>query len=318
MTSLKEKQAVHYITIDGDNAGQRIDNYLFHYFKSVPKTHIYKIIRKGEVRVNKGRVDASYKLLTGDSIRMPPISVKKAEATAGPSLHTAKKLKDRILYEDDHFLIMNKPSGMSVHAGSTVRLGIIESMKHLYPKLPQLELAHRLDSDTSGCLILTKKRSTLREVHQLLREGKVRKIYLTLTKGHWQPKELKVDLPLHKTYLEGGAHLVKVTKDGKKSTTIFKTVEKFNDASLMQVKLETGRTHQIRVHAYAMKHPIACDDRYGDPEFNKCAKKFGLKRLFLHAQTIDFTLPSTGQHIKVVAPLDDDLENTLTNWRKHE
>lgn len=301
------KNKVQLLTIKMDEAGQRIDNFLFNKLKGLPKSHVYRIIRKGEVRVNSKRVSAFYKLLEGDKLRIPPVFLAAQGEAVPPSQATLELLKSRILYEDEKLLIINKPCGMSVHIGSTVRVGIIEALRYLYPNLPQLELVHRLDAETSGCLILAKKRSVLREMHGLLREGKVRKTYWTLTAGHWQKNELRVELSLHKDYKEGGKHVVRVQKDGKTALTIFKPLKLFKKASLMAVSLLTGRTHQIRVHAAAMNHPIAGDDRYGSTEFNQLARHLGLKRMFLHAQCIDFTLPSTGQHIKVIAPLDIEL-----------
>lgn len=304
----KRKTSVQYLTISGDEEGQRIDNFLITRLKGVPKSHVYRLLRKGEVRVNKKRISAFYRLKQGDSVRLPPVYLEEKAKQAPPSKDTTRRLAERILYEDEYLLVLNKPSGMSVHAGSTVRVGVIEALRHLYPKLVNIELAHRLDSETSGCLVIAKKKRILREVHSLLREGKVTKIYWALTKGKWKESEFKVDLPLHKDYREGGKHVVEVHREGKSALTLFKPLQTFKQASLMEVKLFTGRTHQIRVHAQYQGHPIAGDDRYGDPEFNKLARHLGLKRLFLHARSIDFTLPSSGQRITVVAPLDPELE----------
>lgn len=311
-----QKSKVQYLTISADDAGQRIDNFLMRQLKGVPKSHIYKLLRKGEVRVNKRRITAFYKLKPEDSVRIPPIFLEEAAKKIPPSIETADKLANRILYEDDKLIIINKPSGMSVHAGSTVRIGVIEALRHIYPKLPQLELAHRLDSETSGCLILAKKRRILRELHELLREGKIKKIYWALTKGKWKPAELRVDASLLKEYRDGGKHVVKVFHEGKTALTVFHPLKEFKQASLVEVDLFTGRTHQIRVHAAHKGHPIAGDDRYGDPEFNKFSHQLGLKRMFLHARSIDFTLPSDGQRIRVVAPLDPELEKTLKAFDK--
>ena len=235
---------------------------------------------------------------------------------APPSKQTANLLEGRILYEDEHLLIINKPSGMSVHAGSTVRVGVVEALRHMYPKLPQLELAHRLDSETSGCLILAKKKRILREIHQLLREGQVSKIYWTLTKGKWKDSELRVDVPLLKDYRDGGKHVVEVKAQGKTALSVFRPLKILKDAALMEVKLHTGRTHQIRVHAAHQGHPIAGDDRYGDPAFNKHARELGLKRMFLHAHRVDFILPSLNQRITVVAPLDSELEQAIKAFER--
>lgn len=310
------RSSVKYCTISADDEGQRIDNYLFNKLKGVPKTRIYRILRKGEVRVNKKRVTPSYKLQAQDEVRLPPMFLEEQAIKAPPSQSTRHLLAGRILFEDDNFLIINKPSGMSVHAGSTVRVGVVEAMRHLYPKLVNLELAHRLDSETSGCLILAKRKKILRELHGMLREGQIIKIYWALTMGKWKRSERRVDLPLHKDYRDGGKHVVEVNRAGKTALTVFSPVKAYAGAELMEVKLYTGRTHQIRVHAAHQGHPIACDDRYGDAEFNKLAKQRGLRRMFLHARTIEFTLPSLNQHIKVTAPLDPDLEVGLEGFEE--
>jgi 23S rRNA pseudouridine955/2504/2580 synthase len=307
----QRKTGVHYISIAEDNAGQRLDNFLINKLKGVPKSRLYRLIRKGEVRVNKKRASAFYKLQSGDNVRLPPLYADEKSANVPPSQATAQLLQSRILYEDDNLIVINKPAGMSVHAGTTVRVGVVEAMRHIYPHLKNLELAHRLDSETSGCLVLAKKKRILRELHTLLREGKVAKIYWALTMGKWKRSELKVDLPLQKEFRDGGKHVVKVDETGKTALTLFNPLKIFPDASLVEVRLMTGRTHQIRVHAASRLHPIAGDDRYGDPEFNKLARKRGLKRMFLHARSIDFTLPSLNQRIRVEAPLDPDLEKGI-------
>lgn len=311
-----KKQLVKYCTISADDEGQRIDNYLMAKLKGLPKSRVYRILRKGEVRVNKKRVAPSYKLQKGDEVRIPPVHLAEKAKDVPPSQRTRSLLSERILFEDDNLLIINKPSGMSVHAGSTVRVGVVEALRHLYPKLVNLELAHRLDSETSGCLVLAKRKKILREIHQLLREGKVTKIYWALTMGKWTRSQRRVDLPLHKDYRDGGKHVVEVDKSGKSALTVFCPVEEYAEASLMEVKLYTGRTHQIRVHAAHQGHPLAGDDRYGDLEFNKTARQKGLRRMFLHARSIEFTLPSLNQHIKIFAPLDDDLEDAIKAFKK--
>lgn len=313
----KQKTGVQHFVASADYEGQRIDNFLITKLKGMPKSRIYRLLRKGEVRVNKKRVSPFYKLEAGDTVRLPPVFLEEKAKEAPPSKSTETLLKERILYEDDHLLIINKPSGMSVHAGNTVRVGVVEALKHMYPKLPHLELAHRLDAETSGCLVLAKKKKILREVHTLLREGKVTKIYWALTKGKWKPNELKVDVPLHKHFRDGGKHVVEVHEDGKSALTKFQPLKVFKTASLMEVRLMTGRTHQIRVHAQHQDHPLAGDDRYGDADFNKAARALGVKRLFLHARSIEFTLPSLEQHIKVVAPLDPELEEGIKAFEKN-
>jgi 23S rRNA pseudouridine955/2504/2580 synthase len=308
---MKTKSNVQYIIISSDEADQRIDNFLMTRLKGLPRSHIYRLLRKGEIRVNKKRIHAFYRLMQGDSVRLPPLFLAEAAHIVPPSKTTTSLLTARILYEDEHLLIINKPSGMSSHAGSTVRIGIIEALRHMYPKLPQLELAHRLDAETSGCMILAKKKKILRELHVLLREGKITKIYWALTKGKWSEQELRVDLPLHKDYRHGGKHVVEVHKEGKSALTVFHPIQLLKSATLMEVQLFTGRTHQIRVHAQHQHHPIAGDDRYGDADFNKKMRQLGLKRMFLHARSVDFILPSTGQRIRVEAPLDQELQSAL-------
>lgn len=306
-----EKKPVQYLSISADFAGQRIDNFLMTHLKGVPRTHIYRILRKGEVRVNKKRIQPSYKLQDGDQVRLPPLQIEANPSPPKPGNQLTNYLTSRILYEDNHLLIINKPAGIPVHGGSQVKLGVVEALRCIYPKLPQLELAHRLDADTSGCLILAKKRSVLRELHELLRAKKVEKIYWTLTKGHWKEAELKVDAPLLKNQLSSGERIVRINPEGKPSLTFFYPLEDVGKTSLMKVSLETGRTHQIRVHAQYRGHPIAGDEKYGDKELNKELRKAGLTRLFLHAYSIRFTLPSTGQEIKVTAPLDIELTQCL-------
>lgn len=313
--STKNRQKVKFITILPDEDEQRVDNFLIKKLKGMPRSHIYRLIRKGEIRVNKHRIATHYRLKAGDVLRLPPMFLDQSAKIVPPSKQTTELLKGRILYEDENLLIINKPSGMSVHGGSTVRIGIIEALRSLYPKLPDLELAHRLDSETSGCLILAKKKKILREVHALLREGKVTKIYLTLTQGRWKSKEISVDRPLYKQFNVSGKHKVIVHPSGKTSLSIFKSIKLFKQASLVEVTLFTGRTHQIRVHAQHEGHPIAGDERYGDKEFNKLARRMGLTRLFLHAKSIDFTLPSLKQRITVIAPLDPQLETCLKTFQ---
>lgn len=322
--SIKQQQSltagkVQYVTIDEDQAGQRIDNFLINHFKTVPKSHIYKMIRKGEVRVNKGRVNAFYKLMRDDSVRLPPAKITQVNKMPKTiPEHLLVQLKQRVLYEDDNLMVIDKPAGFAVHGGSTIGYGIIDALKRLYPQVKNLELAHRLDTETSGCLIIAKKKKILRELHELLREGKVNKIYWTLTKGRWKKTELYVDAPLHKHYQHGGKHVVEVRREGKSAQSLFRTLNIFQGASFMEVKLLTGRTHQIRVHAKHVDHPIAGDDRYGDNEFNKLVKGMGLKRMFLHARSIDFILPSTQKKIAVTAPLDQELQSVIGAFKNQE
>jgi 23S rRNA pseudouridine955/2504/2580 synthase len=305
------KNPVQYITIADDFQDQRIDNFLVTFLKGVPKTHIYRILRKGEVRINKKRISPDYRLKSGDLLRLPPLEIDEKKVPTGPSASFKAFLLDRILYEDESIFVINKPAGIAVHGGSGVKLGLIEAFRAIYPQLKQLELAHRLDVETSGCLIIAKKRSALRELHALQRAGQIRKIYHTLTKGHWKKADLRVTAPLQKNILQSGERMVKVHSEGKPSATQFSVLQSYTYADYLEVLLETGRTHQIRVHAAHKGHPIALDEKYGNRAFNQSIRKLGLQRIFLHAYSLDFILPSTQEPIKITAPLDKDLAACL-------
>lgn len=303
---------VKYLDIEDEYAGQRIDNFLLTHLKNLPKTRIYRLLRKGEVRVNKKRITPSYRLQPGDQIRLPPMQLdEKVVVEHIPSNWFVTLLQERILYEDTGLMIINKPAGIPVHGGTKVSMGVIETLRTMYPTMRHLELAHRLDRDTSGCLVIAKKRSVLKEMHDLMRNGQVHKVYYALTKGKWTRPELDVDVPLRKNHLSSGERIVKVDREGKPSHTTFAPVQTFNGAMLVEATLHTGRTHQIRVHARYRSHPLAGDEKYGDKDFNKEMRQLGLKRLFLHAHLLEFTLPSTGEKIRVSAPLDEDLQDCL-------
>jgi 23S rRNA pseudouridine955/2504/2580 synthase len=308
----KHATAVRLVEVDEGGAGQRIDNFLMKQLKGVPKTRIYRILRKGEVRVNKKRIKPDYRLNFGDMVRIPPIRVSDKAAPAPPGGRVLKLIKQSILYEDDGLLVLNKPSGLAVHGGSGIAYGVIEGLRALRPEARFLELAHRLDRDTSGCLVIAKKRSVLRAFHTLLREGGMDKVYLALVMGRWKGGGKRIDAPLRKNELKSGERVVRVSKDGKPSLSKFTPVAIYKDCSLMRVKLITGRTHQVRVHAQYSGHPIAGDDKYGDEAFNRAMAGRGLKRLFLHAAELHFTLPEHGT-VHVEAPLDENLQNLLTN-----
>ncbi|MBT8141153.1 MAG: RluA family pseudouridine synthase [Gammaproteobacteria bacterium] len=310
-------------TVADDEAGQRLDNYLLREFKDLPRSHLYRLVRTGQVRINKKRCKPMQKLSAGDQIRLPPKMVleRQENLEAKPQLSLGSKLAERlqnsILFEDERLLIIDKPSGMAVHGGSGISLGVIEAMRLLKPQQQYLELVHRLDRSTSGCLVLAKKRSALRELHRQIRDNEVKKQYLTLLKDHWSDRA-RVDLPLDVEHRKGGERHVVVSEKGKKSLSHFNRLQHYIaeknknlKVSLMQVDLETGRTHQIRVHAQAKQHPVAGDDRYGDREFNKQLKKLGLKRLFLHAHNIEFTHPKSGEELSISAPLPDDLSRLI-------
>ena len=295
------------ITVDEFSIGQRLDNYLVKQLKGVPKSHIYRIIRKGEVRVNKGRKKADYRLISEDIIRIPPIRTSTTVAVK-PSDNLLETLNNSILFEDKGLLIINKPHGMAVHGGSGVTIGIIEALKSQYKE--PIELVHRLDRATSGCLILAKKRSVLKALHEQLFNHQLEKRYIALVKNSWSKKRHTVDAPIYQNSRNSVIDL-----KGKESLSHFHPLKNFQiddfSASLVDVVIETGRTHQIRVHAKYVEHPLAQDNKYGDPNFDKLMKKKGLNRLFLHAKAITFTNPMTNEIQKVSAPLPDDLEKFL-------
>ena len=303
---------VQLLEIDEDSAGQRVDNFLVARLKGVPKTRVYRIIRKGEVRVNKGRIKADYKLQVGDIVRVPPIRVAEADEKPQAGLSLRQAVEEGVLYEDDSLLIINKPSGLAVHGGSGIKLGLIETLRQLRPNARFLELVHRLDRDTSGCVMVAKKRSMLRYLHDQLRskEG-VKKHYLALVIGKWPTRKHKVDAPLQKNNLQSGERMVVVDAAGKSSLTRFEVRQRFSGFTLVQAYPVTGRTHQIRVHCQFAGHSIAGDDKYTDEEINKSLKAKGLRRLFLHAESLEFKLPDSGRILRVTAPLDDQLETFL-------
>ena len=309
-TDLSPQPSVRLLEIGSEDAGQRIDNYLLRHLKGVPRSLIYRILRRGEVRVNRGRIKAEYRLQEGDQVRVPPVRT----AAPPPRLEAGgatERLEQRILYEDERLLVIDKPAGMAVHGGSGVSFGVIETLRAARPHAKFLELVHRLDRETSGCLLIAKKRSELRRLHELLREGLVEKRYLALVRGRWPGGERRVDAPLLKNQLRGGERIVTVTEDGKAADTLFRPLDIRAQASLMEVALGTGRTHQIRVHAAHVGHPLAGDEKYGDEEFNRQLRGLGLKRLFLHAHSIAYSDPDSGRDIHVSSPLPEELRLLL-------
>lgn len=308
--------SVKFIDISDDMAGQRIDNFLLTQLKGVPKSLIYRIIRKGEVRVNKGRVKPEYKLQANDNVRIPPVRVsEKQTAPISTKLNKVSSLEQHILYEDEVLMVLNKPSGMAVHGGSGVNFGVIEALRALRPEARFLELVHRLDRDTSGILLVAKKRSALRHLHQQLRDKTVQKDYLALVRGQWQSHVKMVNAPLLKNELASGERLVKVSSEGKPSETRFRIEERYSMATLIKASPVTGRTHQIRVHSLHVSHPIAMDSKYGDKDFDKKMSELGLNRLFLHAFEIRFQHPRTEETLRVQAPLSKELKGLLAKLR---
>ena len=296
---------VQMLTISEEEAGQRIDNFLLRICKGVPKSHIYRVLRSGEVRVNKGRIDQLYRLEVGDVVRLPPIRVAENQAQSGQPVPRAEF---PVLHEDNHLLIIDKPAGVAVHGGSGVSYGVIEQLRAARPEAKFLELVHRLDRETSGILLLAKKRSALTNLHEQMRDGVTDKRYYTLVSGDWKNARQHVKLPLHKYSTPDGERRVRVQADGMPSHTIFSLKQKYQGFALLEAELKTGRTHQIRVHLSASGFPIAGDEKYGDFALNKALQKKSdehdaLKRMFLHAHQITFLHPENGQPVTVKAPL---------------
>lgn len=300
-----------FIAVDEAVSGQRIDNFLVTQLKGVPKSRIYRLLRKGEVRVNKGRVKPDYRLVGGDSIRIPPVRLSQRPTLPAPGIGLRRHLEASVLLESDSYLVIDKPAGLAVHGGSGVSLGLIEALRQCRPDAGFLELVHRLDKETSGCLLLAKKRSALRHLQQQLREGRVSKLYQALVMGDWPKGISSIDAPLRKNTLESGERIVRPVRDGKRAVTHFQVMGRFEFATLLAVRLETGRTHQIRVHAQLAGHSLAGDAKYGDGEFNACMNSRGLKRMFLHASELSFIDPESEKPVTVTAPLANDLQAVL-------
>jgi 23S rRNA pseudouridine955/2504/2580 synthase len=303
---------VSFVDIGPEQSGQRLDNFLIKTLKGVPKSRIYRLLRKGEVRVNKGRVKADSRLQEGDIVRLPPIRIAERGEAPAVGRQLKQYLADNVLFEDDGLLIINKPSGLAVHGGSGVSLGAIEALRAEHPELRFLELVHRLDRETSGCLMLAKKRSVLLELQQAMQRNQIEKRYTALAKGRWPKGKSTINAPLRKNTLQSGERMVRVDASGKASVTHFKVLQQFAAATLLDIKLETGRTHQIRVHCQFAQQPLAGDSKYGDEHFNESLKETGLKRLFLHASSLRFKHPLSGDWVEVEAPLPDDLAKVVT------
>jgi 23S rRNA pseudouridine955/2504/2580 synthase len=311
-TPAKLPPGVEYREIEDGVCGQRIDNWLLASLKGVPKSHVYRILRKGEVRVNRGRVKPTYRLQKGDVVRIPPIRIaeKKVYSVADQLL---KLLEDSILLENSGLMILNKPAGLAVHGGSGLNYGLIEALRQLRPAEKNLELVHRLDRETSGCVMVAKKRGVLRALHQQLREGGVDKRYLALAAGRWPKRKTRVDAPLEKNIVQSGERIVKVSAQGKPSVTEFELLKHYPGCSLVEARPITGRTHQIRVHARHAGFPLVGDEKYGDDECNRRMREVGINRLFLHAKSLALTMPGESGQLRVEAPLDKKLEKALEN-----
>ena len=304
---------VKWLDVDEESAGQRLDNFLIRHLKGVPKTHVYRIIRSGEVRVNKGRASADTRVAAGDKIRLPPVRV--SPTAAGKSEHPAPAREFPVLFEDEQLIAIDKPAGVAVHGGSGVSFGVIEQLRQARPAARFLELVHRLDRGTSGILLVAKKRSALTHLQDQFRERDTGKTYLALVTGAWPARTKVIDVPLHKYLQADGERRVKVVAkddpDGMRSITLVRVAQRIAIAegvfSLLEVTIKTGRTHQIRVHLASKGHPIAGDEKYGDFELNKSLQKLDLKRMFLHAWRLQFNHPSSGERIELVSALPVEL-----------
>ncbi|MCB1907935.1 MAG: RluA family pseudouridine synthase [Rhodocyclaceae bacterium] len=300
--------AVSLESVDEGSVGQRIDNYLVRRLKGVPKSHIYRILRSGEVRVNGGRVSQTYRLQPGDRLRIPPLRLAPPAAMPIPA---GRPLP--VVFEDDALLVLDKPAGLAVHGGSGVSSGVIEQLRRQRPEARFLELAHRLDRETSGLLIVAKKRSALTVLHDRMRGGAIGKRYLTLVQGRWLDACRHLRQPLHKYLTEHGERRVRVDRDGKPAHSIVRLQRRWRECSLLEVELRTGRTHQIRVHLAQAGHPLLGDAKYGDYDLNKRLERNGLARMFLHAWRLDFRHPLTDARIRLESPLPEALEAYLAH-----
>jgi 23S rRNA pseudouridine955/2504/2580 synthase len=307
------KVSVRQVNIGSETAGQRVDNFLLRECKGVPKSHIYRILRSGEVRINSGRVDATYRLLEGDRVRIPPLRLGAKAAPSKPP-----RIDLPLLYEDEGLIAANKPAGLAVHGGSGVSYGVIEQLRALHPEAKFLELVHRLDRDTSGLLLLAKKRSLLTAMHDLIRAGQMDKRYLVLVRGKWPMGRQHVKLKLQRYVTAAGERRVSVDDEGRESHTVFELERACGAYSLLQAQLKTGRTHQIRVHLAHLGFPIAGDDKYGDFDLNKRLAKQGLKRMFLHAWKLAFLHPQGGDRLMLEAPLPSELEHFIQSLENDE
>ena len=310
-TPASPTSGVQLIEVAPELAGQRIDNFLRAQLKGVPKTLIYRILRKGEVRVNKGRIKPEYKLQAGDVVRVPPLRLAERDEPEPLAQGLLERLEAAIVYEDKALIVLNKPAGIAVHGGSGLNYGVIEAFRQLRPDAKDIELVHRLDRDTSGLLMIAKKRSMLRHLHEQLRGDGVDKRYMALVRGHWATAKKQVNAPLQKSNLRSGERMVEVDGEGKEALTLFRVLRRFGDfATLVEAKPVTGRTHQIRVHAKHAGHSIAGDSKYGDDDFTREIRELGGKRLFLHAYELHVPLPEGGV-LKLEAPVDEMWAKTL-------
>lgn len=307
---------VQLLEINDRNEQQRLDNFLLSKLKGVPKSRVYKLLRSGQVRVNKGRKKADYRLNVGDIVRIPPVRMAEIDDSKAPQ-HLVDKVSQSVIFEDAKLLVLNKPTGIAVHSGSNLKFGVIEMLRQARPDAEMLELVHRLDRETSGCLVIAKTLKALNQLHQHFRDKAehMEKIYRAIIMGRWQGAEKNINLPLLKNTPRSGERFVEVNPEGKDARSLFIPLQYKDDLSLMEVKLFTGRTHQIRVHAQSAGFPIAGDSKYGDKAFNKELKKHGFKRMYLHAYKLSFSLD--GQNYNICAPLDSEWDKLMLSTFTH-
>ncbi|WP_319381413.1 RluA family pseudouridine synthase [Thiomicrorhabdus sp.] len=307
-------KGVTWVTVTEEDAGQRLDNFLLRLLRRAPKSLVYRIVRKGEVRVNKGRAQVSLRLQVGDVVRIPPVSLPESVEKPDLKVVPAEQLRlieNSILYEDKDLMVVNKPSGVAVHGGSGLNWGLIEVLRQLRPLAKRMELVHRIDRDTSGCLLIAKKASVLKALHAQIRADQLDKRYVAIVLGSWPKRVHKVDFPLKKHHLTDGGWHVSVDPSGKEAVSFFNVEQHLQGCDLVSVKLKTGRTHQIRVHALAQGCPLLGDDKYGDREANKRYRRQGMKRLALHARFLGFTHPVTEERMLIEAPLWSDFKRII-------
>ncbi|QEY59429.1 23S rRNA pseudouridine(955/2504/2580) synthase RluC [Pseudomonas sp. C27(2019)] len=313
MTKMDSQTAtgVQLLEVSAGLEGQRIDNFLLARLKGVPKTMIYRILRKGEVRVNKGRIKPDYRIKEGDIVRVPPMRMTQADEPVPLAKGLLERLEAAIVHEDKALIVLNKPAGIAVHGGSGLNYGVIEAFRQMRPHCKEIELVHRLDRDTSGLLMIAKKRSMLRHLHEALRGDGVDKRYMVLVRGRWPASRKQIDAPLQRSNVRSGERMVEVNPEGKEALTLFKVIRRFGEfATMVEANPITGRTHQIRVHALYAGHAIAGDTKYGDEEFSKEVREMGGKRLFLHASDLKFTLPD-GEVLAVHAEPDEQWQKVI-------
>ena len=306
----ENRSEVRHFDVTEEEAGQRLDNYVRRHLSDLPRSRVYRVIRKGEVRVNGRRASPDVRLKAQDRVRIPPVRQVPPTAPGGPAGGVGSRIEAAIVYEDERLLVLDKPAGIAVHGGSGLSFGVIEALRAVRPG-ERLELVHRLDRDTSGCLLVARHAGTLRTLHALLREGAFEKRYLTLVKGHWQHGASRIDVPLRTDTRVGGERTVRAAPGGKSAVSDFRPVQFFGrTATLLEVTLHTGRTHQIRVHAAHAGHPVAGDEKYGDAAFNRELAALGLKRMFLHAHSVSFAWPQGGE-FSVNTPLPPELSRVI-------